>query len=173
VPPRIAHQRSTFWRLARGDDAAVGEHHAHVDHVVAVHAVGHRREAVAAALHVAADAHVGALAARHVQAVAVKHRLELAERAAGADGGDLRRRVDRHVVQTAHVDQRAVARRETGRAVAARAHGERQHQVLCELQRDRHVRLDEAVDDHHRIGVEHRIEQHPVGVVLGVTGSTM
>lgn len=151
-------------------DAAVGQHHQHVHHVVAVHAELARGEAIAAALHVAGHAHVAAAPRGHVQAVVGQGGVDMAPVASRPHHGHLARGVHVHAVEATGVDDHAVVQAETRRAVTTRARGDPQAVANRELQAFPDVLEHLAVHDQQRKALEGEIGQLPVCGVRAVTG---
>ena len=152
------------------DDAAVHQHHQHRLHVVAVHAELARGEPIAAALHIATDADIGAAATRHMQVIGIERGVELLERGAWPDAGGVGRGIDAHVAQAAGVENNAVIHRVAGGAVATRTTGHLQAEVGGQGEDLLHIAEGFAVGDEQRIGLERGVGFLAVLVVAGLAG---
>src|SRR5688500_137899 len=138
-------------RAVRDDD--VGAHQ-----MVDGHAVLAREPAETAAEREAGNTGGGVDAERDRERIPLRDRVELGERAAGLDHGNLVAGVDVHVLHQRQVDDdAAVAECAAGNVVAAAAHGDEQLVLSGEADDALYVTRVDAAYDHRGFAVDHRV----------------
>ena len=169
--PRTPQKSSLFSSWSGADLPAVGRGQLDTQQVVDSKPVSALQAAHPAAECKASHPGVPDHPDRAGESESLRRLVELAEVRAAAHLGNSSLRIDRHALDRSEVQNHpAVAGGESGRAVPAAPHGDRQLILTCEPERGDDVRCAAAASDAGRISIEDAIPNDPGLVVAGIAG---